>query len=505
MLRTRKVWLLLWVACLALLPAGARAAEAPKFPQEIWMGVYALGMKIGYLHTLVEEGEFGTTPGYRIKSEMLARMAMMGKVSEMREVTTQWTDREWRPLYEESDWKSDNRPMRCVARFSRTAIQARLWDGVKLTQKTIPLKPGDDLRVDTDGPLPGEPPAIGSKRIFKSFDHTNLSLNTIETEVLRREKVDVNGQQVDAIVEKSSIRVASPNTGGAGPLKNGPAAVTTITWEDQQGEPLKAQMLFMTMVREPREKAMTEPSPVYDPRRDLMKALSVKAKAPFKDPCKAKRMVVRFSGIENKDVILSDERQKADAVQNGNAWDVTYTIKADASFGDQTLTLPLKNVPAEAEPFLQATPLLPKDDPAIKAAAARALGGETNAVRASQKLHDYVFSIMKPRDPGVLRTAAAILKNKEGVCRDYALLYTALARSAGIPTRICVGVLYADDAFYYHAWAESWLGKWVPVDATLPYTLVDATHVKFGQGDTDAFMSAVSLIGQVKAEILEGE
>jgi len=54
-----------------------------------------------------------------------------------------------------------------------------------------------------------------------------------------------------------------------------------------------------------------------------------------------------------------------------------------------------------------------------------------------------------------------------------------------------------------HAWAESFVGEWIPVDATLPGIFVDATHIKLAEGDTSAIFDAVKAIGNLKAEVLE--
>jgi hypothetical protein len=487
-----------------LLTATVRRVSADaEFPQEMWMGVYMLNNKVGYIHTLVEQGKFGDAPGYRIKSDARMRMALMGDVTEVVESSTQWVDKEWRPTFLEADWKSGGRPMRVVARFTPKAIHARLWDGIKATEKTIPLKPEDDLRVDSDVPVPGQPMPIGQKRKYKTFNHTTLTLDTVETEVLRREQIEFEGKPTSATAIKTMLQISS--AANAEGLPAAPGGITMTMWVNDAGEPLKMQMLFITMLKESREKAMTEPPKVYTPQRDLIRELSVRAAAPFQDARKVKRLVVRFDGISSKDLVISDERQKASAEPSGDSWRATYTIAADDSFGDENLTLPMRP-PSAVSAFLQATPLIPTQDASIKATVESILNGEKNVVRAAQKLRDWVYASMKPRgDIGIPRSAVEVLKNKDGVCRDYALLYTALARAAGIPTRLCVGVLYAENGFYYHAWAESWLGKWVAVDTTLPFALVDATHVKFGQGDTESFFAAAGIIGQLKAEIIEGK
>jgi hypothetical protein len=494
------------VACVAVTLWAATEARgaAADYPQELWMGVYALGNKVGYIHAIVEQGKFGDTPGYRIKSDSRMRLALMGDVTEVTESSTQWVDKEWRPKLLEADWKSGGRPMRVVARFTPKAIFARMYDGVKVTEKTIPLKPDDDLRVDTDVPVPGQSLPIGQKRNFKTFNHTTLTLDTVETEVLRREMIDFENQKVNAIAIKTTLRFSAPTeTTSAAPVT--PGGVSMTMWVNDEGEPLKMQMAFVTMLKETREKALTEPTKVYNPQRDFVKELSVKAKAPFPDARKVKRLVVRFDGIESKDLIINDERQRTATEVDGSGWRATYTITADDSFGDENLALPIKP-PSDVATFLKSTPLIPAQDESIKSTVETILNGEKNAVRAAQKIRDWVYANMKPRgNIGIPRSAVEVLKNKDGVCRDYALLYTALARAAGVPTRLCVGVLYAEDGFYYHAWAESWLGQWVAVDATLPFALVDATHIKFGHGDTESFFAAASIVGQLKAEIVEGQ
>ena len=87
------------------------------------------------------------------------------------------------------------------------------------------------------------------------------------------------------------------------------------------------------------------------------------------------------------------------------------------------------------------------------------------------------------------------------MCRDYAILFGALARSSGIPTRVAAGLLYTDGAFYYHAWVECYVGKWMPFDATLPSDFVDATHIKLAEGDATAMFGLAKVIGSLKVHV----
>jgi len=77
--------------------------------------------------------------------------------------------------------------------------------------------------------------------------------------------------------------------------------------------------------------------------------------------------------------------------------------------------------------------------------------------------------------------ALSVLQQKRGVCAEYATLFIALARSIGIPARFVSGFSYGDRGWERHAYAEVYLGKWIPVDPLwLEIGYLDATHIKFG-------------------------
>lgn len=67
--------------------------------------------------------------------------------------------------------------------------------------------------------------------------------------------------------------------------------------------------------------------------------------------------------------------------------------------------------------------------------------------------------------------ASVIAGNRRGDCTEFAVLFAALARDHGYPTRIAVGLVVAEDAsgvqVYGHAWTEvSRDGRWQLVDPT---------------------------------------
>jgi len=102
-------------------------------------------------------------------------------------------------------------------------------------------------------------------------------------------------------------------------------------------------------------------------------------------------------------------------------------------------------------------------------------------------------------------TALSVLRSKKGECQSHAALYTALARSQRIPTRVVTGIVYSNQVgFLYHAWCESYVNGWLAVDPTLKQVPADATHIKIATGDSEDDTSPLlKMVGKVKLEVLE--
>ena len=99
-----------------------------------------------------------------------------------------------------------------------------------------------------------------------------------------------------------------------------------------------------------------------------------------------------------------------------------------------------------------------------------------------------------------------MLANKAGDCTEHTLLFTTLARAAGIPARQVGGLVYVggdDPSFGCHAWSEIHDGKqWVTVDPTFNQVYIDPTHIKFSEGADDRSYSNVE--GKLKVKVAQG-
>lgn len=103
---------------------------------------------------------------------------------------------------------------------------------------------------------------------------------------------------------------------------------------------------------------------------------------------------------------------------------------------------------------------------------------------------------------GSLKDAKWILKNRRGVCAEYSTLFIAFARSLGIPARFVSGMAYDDErgGWIGHAWAEVYIGEWVPVDPTWKppeIGYLDASHLEILKYfDDETFDNVYALTGQ---------
>jgi transglutaminase-like putative cysteine protease len=77
-----------------------------------------------------------------------------------------------------------------------------------------------------------------------------------------------------------------------------------------------------------------------------------------------------------------------------------------------------------------------------------------------------------------------------GVCDEFTNLFSSLARSVGIPVRYVEGLVYSGEEWNYHAWAEVYIGEWLPVDPTYNEVgFVDSSHISLAKvmSDSDVY------------------
>lgn len=463
-------------------------ALAQEIPSETWMGIYLGQAKVGYSRFFIDKAEFRGKPGYRLDSTSLTRLVLLGEQVEQNLDTTVYLNQEFEPIYQIFKMSSADHTTTITAGFYEKEIVAEIEsEGTKST-KRIPVPPGGKLIGDNTFFPASLKLKVGDKMRFRWFNPLTLSLDDLDTEVQRQEEIELDGKTFKAFVIKSVTPMGE-----------------MTCWQDEKGDVLKVTALMgITMVREAKETAQSLSIPgVYTPPSDLAVMTAAPATTDIPDPRAVRYMKVRITGFADKSLVIADSRQKVSFPDEGKLT-AEYEITASEfkPTADNAAVLPITD--PKLQKLLADSPYVQPSNPEIAAVAKEIAGDEKNARVVVSKLRAWVNANMQSKgNIGIVRSSVDVLRAKTGVCRDYAVLYTALARAAGVPTKLVAGLVFWKGKFYYHAWAESFVGEWMPVDATLSTDIVDATHIKMAEGEATAMFDMVKTMGSLKAEILE--
>ena len=105
-------------------------------------------------------------------------------------------------------------------------------------------------------------------------------------------------------------------------------------------------------------------------------------------------------------------------------------------------------------------------------------GEYDRALALAHAVHSYMA--YTPGVTGVNTTAQEAFVQKAGVCQDFAHVYLALARQAGLTARYVNGLPEGEGAS--HAWCEVWIGGvWLGIDPTRN-RLADEGYLRLGVG-----------------------
>ena len=203
---------------------------------------------------------------------------------------------------------------------------------------------------------------------------------------------------------------------------------------------------------------------------------------------------LRLGGVELRGFDLSGDRQDL----SGDTLVIRRERPAEIR--------PNYRLPASAtelSQYLHPEPLLQSDDPRVQAQARQIIGRTRSPRRAAQRLNTWVHETLEKEVAITLPSAVQVLETRRGDCNEHTVLYVALARAIGLPARTAAGLVYLDGNFYYHAWPEVYLDRWVAVDPTFGQFPADAAHVRFTIGGLARQVELLRLIGRLTLDVLE--
>ena len=438
-----------------------------------WYGVYVQGKKIGY----IKSGRARTDEGIVESFLMTQKLVSFGQKTE---ITMNQTF-----VFEAKE------PYRLV-RGAFTQVAGPIKQVMKATRNDKGLL----LHVEA-----------GGVKMDKQLPDPDYTLaDSLATEVWVRGGPKTGdrtaAKEFSLLEQKADIaksKIVSAKTTLAGGVKTRFYEVETVDSKDlailqrydDEGQLLSLSLPVYELRLEPEEQAKnTEYS------QDLFVFGMVKVDRPLGDTTRVKQLVLEVSGKEAA-VLEDGPRQSVAQGPNGSR-----LLKLGKAFGKET-----KATPKEIEEALSETINYPISNARIKALAAKAAGDAKTPQDKLKNVINFVHEYIQPHLSANLPNIHDLLDRKKGDCKSYALMFNNLARAAGIPAREVAGLLYIGDdqkAFGGHAWNEVVLdGVWVPVDASLAQTEVDATHISFGSDR--GLKNLLTTLGKLSFKVVEIE
>lgn len=445
------------------------------------MGIYLQGNKLGYASYKTSPEGLDGKPGSRTDSSTVLSSKMLGAALSMTITSTTWLDPKGVPVRMKFLTQSSDRSQTLLADFSANQIKVQIDNNGAKTVKTLPIPAGAKIVDDaTSAFMVGDRPPVGKSMDFYVLDPTTVSL--IKNTAVYRGKMqtEVREKQTDA----EMIEIQDPRA-------------STKVFMSAKGDLLKIEgPLGMVMLPESKEEALAE-ADASKPKADLAFATAINTEPRIDRASSLKSLKLSMTGLSLQS-LPSDAHQTVS--RSGEAWVVSvHPVKPSAS-AKTTIATAAKGREAWTKPAMH----IPSSSAEFKTLSKKIIGSDKTVLGATQKIRDHVHSIMSPNAGiGVLRDASEVLKTKEGVCRDYAILTATLLRAAGIPARLCSGLLAEQGQLFYHAWVEVWTGKeWVGVDSTRSERAFSAAHIKLAQGNVEEAFIFFVLDG-AKVKVLE--
>ncbi len=221
---------------------------------------------------------------------------------------------------------------------------------------------------------------------------------------------------------------------------------------------------------------------------NIIWSVAIPSNKPISEPEKLTEISYKISGINLQEFDL-----------DGGVQDLEDNILIihRASIPRKIQHLPLKKL----QNYLARTPFIQTGAQEFQTVVKKVAGGDV--VETARNLNHWVFKYLKQEPVVSVPSALQVLKMKKGDCNEHAVLLTALLRTAGIPAREVAGVVYQNGYFFYHAWVEVFLGKWIPVDPTFDQFPADVTHIRFIIGGIENQVKVLDMINRVKIEVLD--
>lgn len=468
---------ILGVSIYLLLQLSGSATElpTPEFENEIgptseeWLGIFLQNQRIGYSFTKITHTESGLT----VESVTEMVLLMMNQRRSLSTHLFAHTDQDYTLKDFIMELETPDHPTRLEGVIEGKKLMLTLYSqGTPQTQEImLAEKPYFPEAIEEVIRKKGLTP--GDEIQIPYFDPTTQSSTLARIRMVGTETIDVRGER------KTGTRIEIEYMG-----------LQSIVWLDEQFKVIKesSPAMGLEMIPLTREQALTEiePADVFD----LLTFFAVRLDTPVANAASLTSITLELKNISPENLDLEDDYQRIVSTE-------PLVVHIDRAAVDELepIGLPIQ----EYREYLEPSVYIQCNDPRIIDKAKELSRGSTDAARVAADLVHGVYSYLRKNPTASLPSAIDVLTTREGDCNEHAILYAALARALGIPTKIYVGLVNLEgSAYFYHAWCAVWLGAWVPVDPTFNQFPADVAHLKLKEGEIAEQAKVLKVVGNLE-------
>ncbi len=452
------IWIYLFVQLYKDIHAHQDKSSISTFssPESSWFEIFFKGKKIGYLVDRL----IPTKTGYTVKENLFIKVAFLGYPEDVNMNVVCDTDKNFVLKKFDLSLIADKLRFHISGIVKGRELIINRRSGGKGFQYKIYLLNPPVLGISMFPYIRARRIAIGDVFSIPFLDPTTMGQHEIKVKVMGKEKIKIKN------IVYTAYRLETEIWGNP-----------VIMWVDPDGRVLRQQGLMGLVITRsnPQDAMANMASP------DLYNIVSIKADKKIPDPRALSYLKVRINGGQYNDKVLEIKRV---TLPKTSLYEVPYKEK-------------------DLSRYLVSEFNIECDSDLILKKAKEIAGKEKDPAKIVKKIVDWVYKHIEKRPVLSIPSALETLKGKVGDCNEHAVLVTALLRAVGIPARICVGLIYNNGYFFYHAWNEAYIGKWIPVDATLDQMPVDAAHILLFHGDIEKQIQLTRLLGNLEIKILE--
>ncbi|MDP8233648.1 MAG: transglutaminase-like domain-containing protein [Candidatus Saelkia tenebricola] len=452
------------------------------FLKEEWFGIYFNQNKIGYANFTVGLDSVDADTEYKINGEAFVVLPVLGVNKKSWVQIKSHVDLEYRLkdfyfLFLAEGLRTEIK----AKRIGDYEFELEIKEGVKISKSVIELPKGVVLS-GIFGPLKEfKNPVLGRKIKFYTFNPLTLKSEEVYAEVVAREEVRFDDELREVYIVKTKF-----------------SGLESESWLDEDGRLLREESpLGINIVREPQMKALGFLGEVKDISWDLAKVFSLSSNVQLESlRINSLTVLLRGKNLDSQKILNGRQKILGTRVLKNGVKEICLKITKDAD------EISLEN----REKYLKSDNFIQTQDPEIKALAKHLTENSATEISKAKDIAIWVYNYLEKKITLSIPSALNALNLGQGDCNEHTFLFTAISRSAGIPTKIKNGLVYIEERFYYHSWPSVYVdNRWIDIDPTLNQFPADPTHIMLVEGELSEQFDILKILGKIEIEVKDYE